>query len=107
MNTTSVTFYRLTLEFSSHTRRQVDVLAMANSIVMAEKIIANMLVKSILIKPTHVGNNTFKKILMLGVSDLMLKVDSQNLGTAILYESNCILMDTYGFIVVFLIHLSM
>ena len=42
--------YRPTLEFSSITRRQVDVLTMANLVVMTGNVIANMLVICVLIK---------------------------------------------------------
>ena len=107
MNKTSVNCYRHTLDFSSLTRRQVVVLAMANSVVMAGNIIANMLVICILIKTRQVRENIFKIILMLSVSDLMMGLLVQNLNTALLYERNCILMDTHAFVAVFILHLSM
>ena len=102
MNMISATRYRPKLDISSLTRRQVDVLVIANSIVRAGNVIANMLVKCILIKTTQIGNNTFR-IILLSVSDLMLRLFSQNLYTAVLNEINCIHMDTYTVIAVFLI----
>ena len=107
MNKTSVNCYTTTLDFSSLTRRQVVVLAMANSVVMAGNVITNMLVICILIKTRQVRENIFKIILMLSVSDLMMGLLVQNLNTALLYERNCILMDTYAFVATFIIHLSM
>ena len=60
---TSVTCYRPILDISSLTRTQLDALVKANSIVGAGNVIANMLVKCILIKATQIGNNAFKIIL--------------------------------------------
>ena len=104
MNMTSVTCYRPILEISSLTRRQVDVLVKTNSTVGARNVIANMLVKCILIKASQIGNNAFKIILLLRVS---VRLFRQNLHTAILCRSKCILMHTYAFIAVFLIYLPM
>ena len=35
---------------------------------------------------------------MLSVSDLMMGLLVQNLNTAVLYERNCILIDTHAFV---------
>ena len=107
MNKTSVNCDRPTMDFSSLTQRQVDVVAIANLVVMTGNVVANILVIYILIKTAQTGNNTFKLILMLSVSDLMMALFVQNLQTAILYEKKCILMDIYGFAAVFILHLSM
>ena len=44
---------------------------------------------------------------MLSASDLMIGLFGQNLKTTILYEKNCLIMDTYTFVTVILVHLSM
>ena len=107
MNKTSVTCYRPALEFSFLARRQVKVLTMINSIVMVGNASANILVIYVLIKTGQLANNTYKLFFMLSVSDLMIGLFSQNLKTTILYEKNCLIIDTCAFVNVFLVHLSM
>ena len=107
MNNTSVNCHRPTLEFSSLTWRQVDVLAIINSVIMTGNVIANMLVICILIKTRQIRGNTFKIILMLSVSDLMMGLIVQNLNAGIFYKRNCILIYTHAFVAVFILHLSM
>ena len=106
MNKTSVNCYRPSLEISSLNQRHVNALAMANSVVMAGNVIANMLVICILVKTRQIRENTFKIILMLSVSDLMMGLLVQNLNTGVLYERNCILMYTHAFVASFIVHLS-
>ena len=107
MNRTSVNCYRPELEFSFLVRRQVVALTIINSIVMAGNVIANMLVMQILIKTEQMASNTCKLIFMLSISDLMIGLFGQNLLTTILYEKNCLLVDTFTFITLFFVHLSM
>ena len=107
MNRTSVNCYRPELEFSFLVRRQVVALAIINSIMMTGNVIANMLVMHILIKTEQMASNTWKLIFILSVSDLMIGLFGQNLLTTILYEKDCLLMDIFTFITVFLVHLSM
>ena len=106
MNKTSVNCYRPSLEISFLNQRQVNALAMANSVVMAGNVITNMFVICILVKTRQIRENTFKIILMLSVSDLMMGLLVQNLNTVVLYERNCILMYTHAFVAGFIVHLS-
>lgn len=86
--------YRPAFKISLPTRRQVDVLALANSVVMTGNVTANLLVICVLIKTAQIQNNTFKLIFMLSLSDLMMGLFVQNLYATVLYIKKCILMDT-------------
>ena len=108
MNNTSVSCYRpaaLTFPFLDGT--QLVILTVTNSVVMVANIFANMLAMYILLKTGQIANSACKLFFMLSVSDLMIDLFCQNLLTTILYEKNCILLDTYAFIASFLVHLSM
>ena len=108
MNNTSVSCYRpaaLTFPFLDGT--QLVILTVTNSVVMVANIFANMLAMYILLRTGQIANSACKLFFMLSVSDLMIDLFCQNLLTTILYEKNCILLDTYAFIASFLIHLSM
>ena len=84
--------YRPTFKTSFLTRRRVDVLAMANSVVMTGNVTADLLVICVLIKTGQIQNNTFKLIFMLSLSDLMMGLFVQNVHAAVLYIKKCILM---------------
>ena len=108
MNNTSVSCYRppaLTFPFLNGT--QLVILTVTNSVVMVANIFANILAMYILLKTGQIANSACKLFFMLSVSDLMIDLFCQNLLTTILYEKNCILLDTYAFIASFLVHLSM
>ena len=87
--------------------RQMVVLTVTNSIVMAGNITANMLIIHILIKTKQIVNNTCKLVFMLSVSDLVIGLCCQNLQTITFYENSCSTMNIYAFITVFSVHLSM
>ena len=107
MKRTFVNCYRPVVEFKFFVSAQVLVLSITNSVVMVGDIIANMLIILILIKTKQMANNTCKPFFGLSVSDLMTGLIAQNLQTTLLYEKNCLLMDIYAGIGMFLEHLSM
>ena len=98
--------YRPTFKTSLLTRRQVDVLAMANSVVMTRNVTANLLVICVLIKTAQIQNNTFKLIFMLSLSDLMMGLFVQNLYAAVLYIKKMHTNGYSGVVAVFIVHLS-
>ena len=107
MNNTSVRCYKPSMEYLFLSRRPVDLLTIANSVVMVGNLTSNMLVIYVLITTEQLANNACKLIFMLSVSDFMIGLFAQNLQTAILYEKTCSLMDTFAFVATFFVHLSM
>ena len=107
MNRTLGKCYSTVVEFSFLHWRQMVVLTVTNSIVMAGNITANMLIIHILIKTKQIVNNTCKLFFMLSVSDLVIGLFCQNLQTITFYENSCSTMNIYAFITVFSVHLSM
>ena len=106
MNKTSKPCYRPSLNFLFLSQRQVGIPTMINSVVMIGNVSVQIFWSSVFW--SRQNNSQITRLnFMLSVSDLTIELFGQNLKTTILYEKNCLIMDTYTFVTVILVHLSM